>query len=137
MRSVSPIPIVSLVGRSNSGKTTFIEKLITILQDQGLRVACVKQHHRDVEVDVVGKDSWRYARAGAACSIIATPVQISFVHQVSEAPSLVELASMAADAGCDVVLPRVSALPIRWTVMLPHGSNVARIPCCELKKQQD
>ncbi|MCL2492246.1 MAG: molybdopterin-guanine dinucleotide biosynthesis protein B [Coriobacteriia bacterium] len=104
MENTRTVPIVSLVGRSNSGKTTFIEKLVGILQEKGYRVACVKQHHRDVPVDVVGKDSWRYAQAGAACSVMATPTQLSLVHRTETTTPLEEIAQIVADAGCDIVL---------------------------------
>ncbi len=60
------IPILSIVGRSNSGKTTLLEKLIRELAGRGRRVGTVKHHfHGPVEVDVPGKDSWRHKRAGA------------------------------------------------------------------------
>ncbi|MBI3353732.1 MAG: molybdopterin-guanine dinucleotide biosynthesis protein MobB, partial [Nitrospirae bacterium] len=36
------IPIVSIVGRSNSGKTTLIEKIIPLLVKKGYRIATVK-----------------------------------------------------------------------------------------------
>jgi molybdopterin-guanine dinucleotide biosynthesis protein B len=98
------IPIVSLIGRSNSGKTTFIEKLIALLESKGIRVAIAKQHHHDVDVDVVGKDSWRYAQAGASCSIFSTPAQLSVVHKMKEQANLLELAKVAEDAGCDILI---------------------------------
>ena len=43
------IPILSVVGRSNTGKTTFIEKLIPVLKAKGIRVATIKHHLHDFE----------------------------------------------------------------------------------------
>ena len=65
-------PIVSVVGRTNSGKTTLIEKLIPALARRGYRVATIKHHHYgDFEADHPGKDSWRHARAGAVATALA------------------------------------------------------------------
>ncbi len=53
-----PVPIVSIVGRTNSGKTTLIEKLIPALAARGYRIATIKRHHHgDFEADQPGKDS--------------------------------------------------------------------------------
>jgi molybdopterin-guanine dinucleotide biosynthesis protein B len=66
------LPIVSIVGRTNSGKTTLIEKLLPALAGRGLRVATIKHHHQsDFEADHPGKDSWRHARAGAVATALA------------------------------------------------------------------
>ena len=42
-----------------------MEGLIRELTARGWRVATVKHHVHEVEIDVPGKDSWRHARAGA------------------------------------------------------------------------
>ena len=98
------IPVISLVGRKNSGKTTFISKLIPILESRDVKVACVKQCRHDVPVDIEGKDSWVYAQAGASCSIMSTSKQLSLVHQREQMPDLDELAKRAAQANCDILI---------------------------------
>lgn len=50
------IPIVSIVGKSSSGKTTLVEKLIPELVRRGYRVATVKHNIHDFEIDHEGKD---------------------------------------------------------------------------------
>ena len=59
-------PIVSIVGKSESGKTTLLEKLITELKSRGYRVATVKHAPNESSFDEPGKDSWRHVRAGSA-----------------------------------------------------------------------
>ncbi len=98
------IPIVSIVGKSNSGKTTLLEKLIPELRRRGYRVGVVKHHaHADFEFDVPGKDTWRMAQAGAAAVAIAAPGKIGLVRRVERELSLDEVAALLAD-GVDIVL---------------------------------
>jgi len=52
----SKIPIISVAGISNSGKTTLIVKLIKELKVRGFRVATIKHSHHDFELDTEGKD---------------------------------------------------------------------------------
>lgn len=70
-------PIVSIVGRSNSGKTTLIEKLIPVLRQRGYRIGTIKHTHHPIAVDRSGKDSARHRNAGAATVILASPGQIA------------------------------------------------------------
>lgn len=63
-------PVLSIVGRSNSGKTTLLEKLITELTHQGLRIGTIKHSHHQPEMDMPGKDSWRHKKAGAVTSLL-------------------------------------------------------------------
>ena len=58
--------IVSFTGYSGSGKTTFIEKLIPHLSSRGLKVAVIKHDGHDFDIDKEGKDTYRFAAAGAA-----------------------------------------------------------------------
>jgi molybdopterin-guanine dinucleotide biosynthesis protein B len=68
------IPILSVVGRSSSGKTTLLEKLIRDLAARGRRVGTIKHHyHGPVTVDVPGKDSWRHKQAGARAVALSSP----------------------------------------------------------------
>lgn len=97
-------PILSIVGKSNSGKTTLLEKLIPELRRRGYRVGVVKHHaHADFEFDVPGKDTWRMAQAGAEAVAIASPGKIGLVRCVEREPSLDEVVALFAD-GVDIVL---------------------------------
>lgn len=76
--------IISVVGTSDSGKTTLITRLIPILRERGLRVAVIKRHaHGDFEIDKEGKDSWKIYRSGADV-LIASPVKLAFIRRVEE-----------------------------------------------------
>jgi len=85
------IPIVSIVGRSNTGKTTLIEKLIPELIRRGYRVATIKHNVHGFEIDHEGKDSWRHKMAGAQVTVIASPLRVAVVEDVNRDYALAEL----------------------------------------------
>ena len=66
------IPVFTFTAYSNTGKTTYIERLIERLVQRGVRVGAVKHDAHDFDVDKPGKDSWRFARAGAAVVALAS-----------------------------------------------------------------
>jgi molybdopterin-guanine dinucleotide biosynthesis adapter protein len=101
-RSPSKIPIVSVVGFSGSGKTTFVEKLIPALTSRGIKVGTIKHDVHGFDLDQPGKDSWRHRRAGAAVTIIASPGQIGMVKDVDHDLSPLELAQFIS--GVDLIL---------------------------------
>jgi molybdopterin-guanine dinucleotide biosynthesis protein MobB len=80
----SEIPVISIVGKSNTGKTTLIEKLIPELVKRGYRVATIKHHLHDFDIDHEGKDSWRHRRAGSRATIVATPRKVALIEDVDE-----------------------------------------------------
>ncbi|MGE5619079.1 MAG: molybdopterin-guanine dinucleotide biosynthesis protein B [Sphingomonadaceae bacterium] len=97
-------PIISVVGRSDSGKTTFLEKLIPALKSRGLRVAVVKHDSHGFEMDRPGKDTWRLRQAGADAVMISSPTQMALIRSGLEREmSLDELAELVGDA-VDLVL---------------------------------
>lgn len=100
----TPIPVVSIVGKSDSGKTTFLEKLIRVLTARGWRVGTVKHHVHDFDIDVPGKDSWRHARAGAFITMVSSPAQFAAIQRVDSERSLLDLAAHAAEAGASILL---------------------------------
>jgi molybdopterin-guanine dinucleotide biosynthesis protein B len=71
--------IICIVGRSQSGKTTLIEKLIPVLKNRGYRIGTIKHSHHIFDFDKSGKDSWRHKDAGADAVIIASPGKIAMV----------------------------------------------------------
>jgi molybdopterin-guanine dinucleotide biosynthesis adapter protein len=85
------IPLVSFVGRSNTGKTTVIERLIPILREKGFKVAVIKHHHNDFEIDKPGKDTYRYKQAGAKVAILASPHKIAVVQDTGAEIPLKEI----------------------------------------------
>ncbi|TDB36980.1 MAG: molybdopterin-guanine dinucleotide biosynthesis protein B [Actinobacteria bacterium] len=98
------IPVVSVVGKSDSGKTTLMEGLIRALTSRGWRVATCKHHVHEVDIDQPGKDSWRHARAGSRVTMISSPTQFAVVRAVDAERSLDEIAAEAGAGGCDVLL---------------------------------
>ena len=85
------IPIISIVGKSDSGKTTLIEKLVPELTRKGYRVATVKHDVHGFEVDREGKDSWRHKQAGAHTVIISSPQKIALIRDVEKDSTLDEI----------------------------------------------
>jgi len=59
---------VQVVGPSGSGKTTAIVEAARRLSSLGVRVAVVKHTHH--QVDVAGKDSWRFLEEGGALASV-------------------------------------------------------------------
>lgn len=78
------IPILCFIGSSGSGKTTLIEKVINILTVKGLRVGTIKHTHKDFEIDMEGKDSWKHKRAGARIVILASPQKYAVISDVDK-----------------------------------------------------
>jgi molybdopterin-guanine dinucleotide biosynthesis adapter protein len=85
------IPIVSIVGKSNSGKTTMIEKLVPELVRRGYRIATIKHDVHGFEVDREGKDSWRHKQAGAHTVIISSPQKLALIRDMNHDAELAEL----------------------------------------------
>ena len=85
------IPIISIVGKSDSGKTTLIEKLVPELSQRGYRVATVKHDMHGFEVDREGKDSWRHKQAGAHTVVISSPQKLALIRDVEKDLTLGEI----------------------------------------------
>jgi len=80
--------IISIAGRSGSGKTTFLEKLIPQLKKKGYRIGVLKHAHCGVEMDKKGKDSWRHKKAGASATLVISPGILAMVKDYEESDSL-------------------------------------------------
>ena len=85
------VPIICIVGASDSGKTTFLEKLIPMIRDRGYRVGTIKHDTHGFEMDREGKDTWRHRLAGAQTIAISSPNQAASIRGTTEELSLEEL----------------------------------------------
>ncbi len=83
--------VVSVVGRSNSGKTTLLEKLIVELKKRGYTVAAVKHSGSDFQLDHPGKDSWRLTEAGSDAVLLVSPHRLALMQRVSHPPTFEEV----------------------------------------------
>lgn len=88
------VPLVTVSAPvSNTGKTTFIERLIPRLRAAGIRVGVVKGDCHGYEVDTEGKDSWRFAQAGADAVAVVSPAGYFIEQRTEKRASLVSMAS--------------------------------------------
>lgn len=71
--------VTAIVGHSGAGKTTLIERLLPVMNARKIRVATIKHSHHEIELDDVGKDSWRHKQAGAQASMLLTPSAMQLV----------------------------------------------------------
>lgn len=85
------IPVISVVGWSNTGKTTLICKLIPQLKKRGYKTATVKHHRESFDMDRPGKDTWLHRQAGAVVSAISSPQRFAYVRELEEELSLEEI----------------------------------------------
>jgi len=84
-------PVVSIVGISNSGKTTFLEKLIKELTSRGYRVATVKHTHHDQDFTSPEKDTYRHLRAGSEAALLYSPNGITLTRPISKGLDVAEI----------------------------------------------
>ncbi len=86
------MPIVSFVGKSGVGKTTVMEQVVRELTRRGLRVGVVKHHAHTTPIDGSGKDSWRFAEAGARAVVVSSPAELARFERVDHELKLDEIA---------------------------------------------
>ena len=97
------IPVVSIVGRSNTGKTTLIHQMIGELVRRGYRVATIKHNLHGFDIDHPGKDSWRHREAGARMTVLASPKKMALIKDVERDYTIDEIRDRYVD-DADIIL---------------------------------
>jgi len=119
------VPIVAIVGKSGSGKTVIMEKLITEFKSRGYRVGAVKHSHQTIDLDLPGKDTWRYSRAGSDAVAISSPARVSVFNYLDHEPVLEETVRLLGD---------------NYDIILAEGFKDTRAPkieVCPTGKEED
>lgn len=111
-------PIITIVGYSNAGKTTIIEKLVPELKQRGYRMGTVKHAAHGFAVDREGKDSWRHQQAGADIVAVAGPDKIAMVINTP-----------------DDILDTIRGMMTGMDLILAEGFKSARMPKVEVLRQ--
>jgi len=89
---MSPMPsaplVIAVTGRSDSGKTRLILKLLPALKKKGYRVAVAKHCPHGFDLDVEGKDSWRFTHAGGAGTLLTSEDRLAVIRPRAGASSV-------------------------------------------------
>ncbi|MCL0034803.1 molybdopterin-guanine dinucleotide biosynthesis protein B [Dehalococcoidia bacterium] len=85
------LPVVCIVGRPKSGKTTLMKGLIAEFKQRGYRVATIKHVAHRFDLDVPGNDSWEHSQAGSDCVVLSSPHKVAIIEHVEHDLSPAEL----------------------------------------------
>jgi molybdopterin-guanine dinucleotide biosynthesis protein B len=78
--------VISVVGGKKSGKTTTIEQVVKDLTRRGCKVAVAKYiPEPDFTIDTEGKDTWRFAHAGAKVVVGVSSDEVATIEKVRTA----------------------------------------------------
>ncbi len=94
-------PVVSIIGRSKSGKTCLMEKLVAELKLRGYRVATIK-HAQEINFEP-GKDSGRHLQAGSEATIVVSPDEAVLIKPITTADTLDDIARLLGE-DYDIIL---------------------------------
>lgn len=111
-------PIITFVGKSGTGKTTFLERLIPVLKGRGLRLAVLKHDAHHFEMDKPGKDTYRFTAAGADVVTISNAEKFALVERPPQELSVADIVSR---------LPQVD-------LVLTEGYKQSRYPKIEIHR---
>ena len=77
--------VIAVVGSKSSGKTTTIEILTRELVKQGYKITAIKHvPEKDFTIDTKGKDTWRFAQAGATKIISVASEEIATIEKTKQ-----------------------------------------------------
>ena len=78
------IPIISIVGKQNVGKTTLIGLIIKQLRKKGYKVGTIKYNIPYFKIDYKGKDTHRHYQAGADVVSISSPEKLAIIKRINK-----------------------------------------------------
>jgi len=98
------LPVVSIVGNSGSGKTTFLEQLIPKVIKRGYKVATIKHDAHNFEIDKPGKDSWKHRKAGAETVILSAKNRLAMIRELDTEVGLDDILANYISEDIDLVI---------------------------------
>src|ERR1044072_446584 len=98
------VPIVCFVGKSNSGKTTVIARILPELVRSGAKIATVKHAGHGFDLDTEGKDSWRHKQAGASSVVILSKGSMAMFADASDQLKVEDIRARFLDGSYDLII---------------------------------
>ena len=92
------IPAVALVGPSQVGKTTLVERLIAELKARDYRVAAIKHSGHGVSLDTSGKDSWRFFQSGSDSVVVASEETTFWIRKEQQALTVEQILRLVGES---------------------------------------
>jgi len=118
---VKMLPVVSIVGKSQSGKTVLMEQLIAEFKRRGYKVAALKHGRGGIEIDRPGKDSWRFTQAGSDAVLVSSPDKLAFIKNVNH------------DLNIEEIMPIVGP---EFDLILAEGFRKSKTPKIEVHRKE-
>jgi len=118
---VKTLPIVSIVGKSQSGKTVLMEQLIAEFKKRGYKVAALKHSHGGMEIDRPGKDSWRFAQAGSDAVCVSSPDKLALIKNLNHDLNIEEIMSIVGS---------------EFDLIIAEGFRKSKIPKIEVHRKE-
>jgi len=116
-------PVICIVGRSKSIKLMIMQELISELKAQKLKVGALKYHkHGDFEVDIEGKDTWKYAKAGADTVAISSSMKFALIKKANGEPAIDDIIEKHF-ADCDIVLADGFTLSVKPRIIIADSEE--------------
>jgi molybdopterin molybdotransferase len=115
------LPTVSIVGKSQSGKTVLMERLIAEFKRRGYRIATLKHSRGEIEIDRPEKDTWRYAQAGSDAVLISSPSKLALIKNLDR------------DLAIEEIMPIIGP---EFDLVLVEGFKKSKIPKIEVHRKQ-
>ena len=96
--------VFGITGWKNSGKTTLVVDLVSLLTQRGLRVSTIKHAHHNFDIDKPGTDSHSHRQAGAQEVVISSVNRWALMHELKDEaePELAQLLQQLSEV--DLVL---------------------------------
>jgi molybdopterin-guanine dinucleotide biosynthesis adapter protein len=113
--------VIAIVGKSKTGKTTLIEKLIAELKSRGYRIASVKHTFHSVNFDVAGTDTWRHMQAGSDAVVLSSDKSLMMVKKTASSSS---------------VQDAVDLLGKDYDVVIVEGFKESNLPKIEVHRKE-
>ena len=116
-------PVICIVGKSKSMKSMIMQELISELKAQGLKVGALKYHkHGDFEIDIAGKDTWKYAKAGADTVAISSSMKFAVIKKASGESDIDEIIEKHF-SDCNIVLADGFTLSVKPRIIVTESEE--------------
>ena len=120
------VPIISVIAPSSgTGKTIFIEKLISKLNELGINVGVLKSDAHGFNLDIEGKDSWRFSQAGAKSVAVISPKSWLMIQETERRADFSQIADKMENI--DLILTESRSHATLPAISLYRGLDVPLI----------